>query len=630
MPRPYQIILKNNFPTEEVFVNDNTVVANQQTEVMSSDTSYLIALACPKGKDGVIQTIHGQGEFLDKIGLGPSSLYGQPMLTAYALACTGRATLHLLPLKPADAKYASVHVCAAYKVSEANEMTVRFYAKNSDTELTNIDALETAYTPSLDPDTDGFTEVKLFSIACLGRGKYGDAYQFRIDKMAQADRENNFKNYTFEIYENEGGSTLKEAFQVCFTENAVIGTTSYYADSVLNALKNGSDYVKFVSYPDGFQTLADAYATCIETWNEANPDTPYTVFTIDDIDLLLGCDKYNKQKPLALYTIDTTAEGTINLQGSADGSPSFSLSGGSDGSLSASTTKSDRDKTLNDLYLKAYTGEIDPLIYSKNKFPTNILPDCNFNSDIKAALHALGEKRGDCVTLFDAGTNIHAHTNVITAVADLCGSMTGTYESVDAYCGKVRDPYNQKIVTVTSVYALCILYANQFYNIGGKYVSVADNDWGNLEDVFIQDTIYPIFDEDIHEEIMNDLIDEHINFARVNALNEVHRSTQDTRQPQKSVLSELSNAFLVKDVKRAMERLAAKNRYEFCEPEEIQRFNDDAARVCDRFSGQVKSISAAYSQNDYESLYNIIHLYVELACRNITKSTIIEIDVNRG
>lgn len=630
MPKPYQIILKNNFPTEEVHVNDNTIVSSSAASV-SSETSYLMVVASPKGRDGVLQTIKGQGEFLDKIGLGPFSLYGQPLLTAYTLASTGRATLHLLRVMPSDATYATVHVCAAYKVDEDGKMTVRFYARNPETPLANIEALDTAYEPAVEPDaTDGFTEVKLFSMACLGRGVYGNAYQFRIDKLATADRENAFKNYAFEIYETDGGASLKESFQVCFSEDALVGTTTYFADSVIMAPSGGSQFIKFVSYPENFQQIADVYAGVIKTWNEAHPDTQYTEFTINDIDILLGCDKYNKQKAMPLYTIDTTTEGTINLQGSTDGLPSFSLVGGTDGSLSASTAAATRKDTLEGLYLQAYTGEIDPMIYSKNKFPTVILPDANFPANVKAAIHALGEKRGDCITLLDAGTGITTHSALITSVNNMCGNFNGTYESVDAYAGKVRDPYNQKIVTVTSVHALCVLYANTFYTQGGKHVPVADNDFGNLNDVFLANTIYPVFDEDIHEEIMNDMIDEHINFARSNALGEIHRSTQDTRQIQKSVLSELNNTFIVKDVKRAMERLTASNRYDFAEPDDLARFESDANIVVAQYSSQVRSISASYGQSEYEATYNIVHLYIELVCRNIVKSTIIEIDVNRS
>lgn len=628
MPRSGQIILKNSFPTEEVFVNNNTIITDKITNVSTGGTSFLFVVSSPKGKDNQMQTISSQKEFLDKIGLGPFSIYGQPLTTAYSVVSTGKATLQLLRVSAPNAKYACAYLCAAYKVDENGKMIVRFSVKTPENGLKDLDNLESAYVPSEEPDENGFTEVVLFAIASQGKGTYGNAYQFSLDKMASTDRENDFKNYTFKVYE-VGSSDVKEAFHVCFYEDALIGSVSYFADSVIMSPTDGSEYIKFVSFPESFQQITDAYANVIKTWNESNPDTQYTEFTIKDIDILLGSDKYNKQKAMPLYEIDTVSEGTINLQGSDDGLPAFNLVGGDDGDLSPSADAKTRAALLEELYLKAYSGEIDPLIRSKNRFPTTILPDCNSSKSVKAAIHTLHIQRTDCVTLFDAGITLPSQNVVIPMVNDLCGNFNDTYESVDAYAGKIRDPYNQKIITVTSTYALCLLYANQFYACGAKHTPLADNSWGNLEDVFIKGTIYPIFDEDIHEDIMNDLIEEHINFARVNALNEVHRATQDTRDLAKSVLSELSNAFLLKDIKRAMERLCARNRYEFSESSDIERFNGDASRVCEAFKGQVRSISAAYGQSSYESLYNILHLYVETVVKNINKSTIIEIDVNR-
>ena len=269
------------------------------------------------------------------------------------------------------------------------------------------------------------------------------------------------------------------------------------------------------------------------------------------------------------------------------------------------------------------------MIKSKNKFPTTILPDLGFSKDVKNVIAGLNEARTDCVALFDAGLDIKNVNSVISTVKDMHGSLVSTYASVDAYCGKIRDPYNQKIITVTSTYALCLLYANSFYSNAGKHVPLADNDWGNLEDFFLPNTIYPVFDEDIHSDLMNDLIDERINFARNNANGQIKRATQTTRQQKLSMLSELNNVFVLKDVKRAMEKMCAAKRYNFAEASDISRFNNDAANVAATFNGMVRSITASFGQNAWEAEMSIIHLYVTMVCKKIVKTTIIEIDVNR-
>ena len=620
MPRNYQIIPKNNFPTEEVYVNDNTTVSTQLMPNADGTTSYLLVVASPKGRDGIVQQItNGQAEFMDKIGLGPFSLYGQPLLTAYSLACTGKATLNILRVAAGDATYASVHVCAKYKVDETGKMTVKFVAKPSPVALTKLDVLDSAYVVSEGPDADGFTEVKLFSVACLGRGIYGNNYRFNIESLTQQDRENDFKNYAFNLYENEGGSLdMKETYHVCFNENALIGTTTYFADSVILSPNGGTERIDFVSYPEGFVQIVNAY-------NAANEGS---TFTINDFDVLLGINKYTRGA-IDNYEIDSTSDDAVVLN-DLDG---IALLGGTDGTLSADTPKSARDAALEKLYEDAYSGEIDPMIVSKNKFPTNIIPDANFSPNIKTLIHALAMKRGDGIALFDAGvTGITNKNNVVTWVKENLGaSLTDTYESLDAYYGKVRDPYNQKIVTVTSVYALCLLYANTFYaNGGAKHIPIADRAEGNLDQIFIKDTIAPLYDEDIDAELMNELIDERINFARYNALGMTNRSTQTTRQEKLSMLSELNNVFILKDVKRKCERMCANNRYNFADPDDLSRFNTLANMNLAEFGNQVISIKASVGQSQYEKEYSIVHLYVEMACRNLTKTTIIEIDVNRA
>lgn len=643
MPRQYQIIPKNSYPTEETYVNDNTVVQQTLTDVSDEGVSFLIVTSSPKGKDNVVQTIRGQQEFKDKIGLGPYSLYGQPLTTAYALASTGRCILHMLRVVSDDARYANTTVCAQYKVDADGKMVVRFYARPSTEKLGSLDNLETAYTApegpievtdgegNVDEENSGWTEVKLFAVAALGRGTYGNNYQIRLSSLTTQDRENDFKNYAFELYEKDGSLSQKESFHVAFSENAIIGTRSYYADAVIGDPNNGSEYVKFVSFPEGFEELANVYAGVIDAANAAATDgAVYQKFTVDDIDIFGGVNKYTKQN-LPLYDVDTTTDGVINPYGT-DAYPDIVLSNGDDGELGTLTGK-ERQAALDALYLKAYSSDketaIDPLIKSKNKFPTTILPDLGYSKEVKNCIAGLNEARTDCIALFDAGLDIKTTDSVIGAVKDMHGTLVSTYASVDAYCGKIRDPYNQKIITVTSTYALCLLYANSFYTNGGKHVPLADNTWGNLEDFFLPNTIYPVFDEDIHSDVMNDLIDERINFARNNANGQIRRATQTTRQQQLSVLSELNNVFVLKDVKRAMEKMCAAKRYNFAEPSDIALFNIDAANVAARFNGMVRSITASFGQNSWEAEMSIVHLYVTMVCRNITKTTIIEIDVNR-
>ena len=84
-------------------------------------------------------------------------------------------------------------------------------------------------------------------------------------------------------------------------------------------------------------------------------------------------------------------------------------------------------------------------------------------------------------------------------------------------------------------------------------------------------------------------------------------------------------------MKRACERLCAQFEYDFSEAEDIARFNVAVSAITEQFAGsQVRSISAHFDKSDWEAERGILHLYVEMVHKDLVKTTIIEIDVNRS
>ena len=71
--------------------------------------------------------------------------------------------------------------------------------------------------------------------------------------------------------------------------------------------------------------------------------------------------------------------------------------------------------------------------------------------------------------------------------------------------------------------------------------------------------------------------------------------------------------------------------YNFSEPEDIAQFNKDAETVLDKYKGsQLRKIEASFDKNDWEAARGILHLYITMEHKDIIKTSIIEIDVNRG
>lgn len=621
MPQTGQIIPAHLYPHEMVVVNDNT----QYTPVTASDSDDAIRLlfvfASPKGIDNQIRTITGGlTEFLAMYGQGPFSLYGQPYLNAYNAFSTGNIVGHCLRVSAENANYSYSVLVALYKIDESNKMVVKFKTRTPEGDLTDLDDMDALYTSPTgvisDGEDAGWSEVKLLTIAARGRGSYGRKLLYSISTNTGSDKENEYKNYIFSVYENFGSFQKKESYAVCFNEDALVDDSSLFADGVINDPDNGSTRLRVLTNLEGFQEIIDAY-------NDANEDS---TFTIDDFDVLLGINKYTRNG-ITNYEIDNTEDGVVILNSTTG----IALEGGDDGDLDESGDSVVRQNALDAAYLKAWGGETDPLIKSKNKYPTNLILDANFKPEVKQQILALTEKRGDCMCVVDCGTNIKSKQSPITYVKNNIDSYARhRNEMVDGICGKLRDPYSKKIVTTTNTALLASAYPNHWAQYGGKHIPLAGNTYGVISG-FIKDSIYPVYDEDLDEDIMDELCEERINFARINANQDIIRATQTTRQTISSNLSEANNVFILLDIKRDCEKLCASYQYNFSEASDIARFNKDAETVLSGYAdSQIRSIEASFDKNDWEAERGILHLYVAFEHKDLVKTTIIEIDVNRG
>lgn len=635
MPVPYQIIPEHVYPHQATYINDNTEVSKTYSTSSSDVTALLCVFASPKGRDNKVLTISdGSQGFVNEYGIGPFSLYGQPLLNAYHAAMSGACVLHCMRVTPDDASYSNVTLIAKYKIEEttnpdAHEVTgktlkIMYYAKSSNSELSALSDLDACCTVDSTPDEEGFTAVKLMTVGCQGKGSYGKNLRFRITSDRTSDKDNNFKNYFFGVYDNTSGMVQKEQFNVVFNSDAMYSNVSLYAEDVINDSISGSTQVKIACFDDGFKALYDAYM-------QVNPDCTLTCVEFDPF---FGLDK-NTRQALPNLTILSDAEaspaGANESPIAVSSTEGVSLLGGSDGSLASSVDEETRKTTLDNLYLQAFTGTIDPQIKSKNRFPTTFIMDANYPVNVKLALANLAIKRGDCMAMLDCGTGITTKASVKAYIDENFGSsVNNRLITVEPYCMKVRDPYSYKAITVTSTYWLSGRYPTHIAEWNGKHRPLAGNTFGII-DGYIHDSVYPVFDEDLDSDVMDELAEAHVNFAKYNANQIVVRAMQDTKQYKQTNLSEQNNTLILLDIKRDCERLCAAYEYDFSEPTDIARFNADIEVVASKYrEAQVRSINAYFDKSDWEAERNILHLYVEMVHKDLIRITIIEIDVNRS
>lgn len=645
MPVNYQIVPQHVYPHQYVQINDNTEVQATYASGSSDITALMCVFASPKGRDNVIQTIDtGLRGFMKEYGLGSFSVYGQPLLNAYAAASTNQCLVHCLRVTADDATYANSMLMAnistdvdsvdvsgpsvsedgttgSGEVAMVNVTKVRLFTKALTEPLTALsDLADLVDMPEVTED-DGSITVPLFALGYVGKGAYGNSLRWRLTSDKTNDKNNDYKNYILSMYTTENGMQEQEQHHVSFVEDAVYVGSSIYAPDVINDVSgDGSELINLYVNQAGFQKI----------WNIYKENTPDTHLTFETFDPLLGIDKTTRgQIPYLEISGDVASANPDEVNVVLNATTGIPLIGGDEGSLAVGNPA--RENTLKNLYVKAFSGDIDPYIRSKNRFPTTFIYDANYPVEVKQLIASLALVRTDCMASLDCGTGIITKASVRAYVEQYLASyINDRVQTIEPYCMKVRDPYSQKSVTVTSTYWLSLRYPQHIYAYGGKHRPLAGNRFGVITG-YIPNSVYPIFDEDLDSEEMDELAEMHINFAKYNANQEICRAMQDTRQIKQTVLSEQNNMLIVLDIKRDAERLSAQFEYDFSEPEDLARFNAAMQVLVDKYAAaQVRSITAEYSKNQWESERNYIHLNIALVCKDLVRTTIIEIDVNRS
>ena len=632
----------------ETRINDNSIRTYSRSN--DGNCKVLAVLMSPKGRDGVITTINGLEEFDDVFGVGPYSIYGQPLINARASAYTNCATLQVLRVTAKDATYANTTVFLRYKVvapeagaegkipeGAKNTMKVKFVTTHA-----NIDNLDKLASSAVEPEEEeGWTTVRVMSVAYVGKGKCGDNISFRITNFPRADKTNAYKNYYFSIFEN---TTLKEEYKVSFTPDAIVNSNSIYAENVINKFgSNGSDQV-IIDYNENFvPVMYAAYKSHID---------PKTTLSEQEFDPFLGINKNLASVSSSYFAspdsritgyeiVDDADQGTVQLN-TVFG---IELKGGSDGAFDIANDATARTAAINKRYVEAFSGEIDRNILSKYRCPLDVAFDADYEyNEVKKALAALCSRRNeDFMVYFDLNTDITTREEGYLNAAGLDNYVNYWTMSIDAYYGKIKDPYNQKVITVTSTYNLSINLPYHWKKYGGKHIPYAGSKYGVIDN-YIKDTIYPVYDDSVDQEILDKFVDAHVNFAKIDAKGNVIRGSQTTRYSglanafasnadsyTVSNLSEENNCHVVLDIKKDAEKLVANYSYNFNEISDLNLFNREMEAVTDKYAAaQVKSISAQFTRTDEEAELGVLHLYIAVQHKALVKYIQIDIDVNRN
>lgn len=680
------------FPHTEVNIYDQSQITVQRASV-SDGTRMLFIFQSPRGEDGKLTAVKTVDELVSKFGMGDIKSYGQPLMNCRRALSTGVVTANCLRIAAPDATRANMYVYAAYKMVDVDStqvLSVRFYTAS---ELKVMDDEEPSTVTEkgmidiktlgqkaeeLRPEPpEGYTIVYLMAIASKGRGAYGNNLGIRISNNSRADRENDYKNYYIQVYEND---SMIEEIPISFYDNALTDTATLFADSVVNDPDTGSANIQIVTNPEGFEEIANAYNTNVfskltdpelETYAASigmsnlkdNSDDPWNVLKsymkldASNFDYFLGINK-NLQSKVTVANRSAIYRYQVEPSGSAENVVALTdltgvdMQGGTDGMFEVAadgSNASDVTQAINDAYMyafdpdeipletkeeyssKGFVASVDKTIYSKTRHPLDLILDANYDYPIKNAIASLCTRRGDCLAGFDLCTGMQTSEDILIRLSYLDAATANRNCFVDGYEMKIRDPISRKIVSVTSTYWLSGAYPTNFDQNNGKHIPLAGGSYGTIEmDELVTNSIFPIHDEAIDAAIMDQLATYRVNYAQINPKSVMIRAMQSTRQDILSALSECNNMFILMDIKRDCETLCGNYSYNFLETTDLSRFNRDAEQLLTKYAqAQVRSITATFSSTDAEQEQGILHLTIELSHKRLIKTAIVDIYVNK-
>lgn len=311
------------------------------------------------------------------------------------------------------------------------------------------------------------------------------------------------------------------------------------------------------------------------------------------------------------------------------------LTNGTDGAFGSDDSDAVK-AAMNQTYINAFSGKYDKTILSPRRVASEALFDFNAPMDVKVAFAKLALFRNDCILYLDANEmDTLAEEDIITtnekfkAIDELAETfeVLNSYEiSYNLHDYKVKENSTGKRVTVTITYFLASIHPTHRRNFG--YWIPMVNEYATLSG-HVKDSLKPSIET--HENELKEMLYQYrFNYFETVGPNTFVRSTQSTSVDEVSDLMEENNVNTLMELKRNVEADARSNHYKFTNASERQDFQNFIMEKYRYMIGtQLYSLSVKYDMNEFEFNRQIVHLYLAVKFRKLSKQTIVEIDVNK-
>lgn len=540
-------------------------------------------------------------------------------------------------------------------------------------------------------DAENYNQLPFMSVRYSGRGDCGNFYSLRMSQALTYEKEYGIKMYNFEVVTSENGLT-KDANYVGglvsskkYTMDGstliddviesndidktpiIIKTNDESMEAVYNA------YVAFIKKQN--EDLKAQYTADLATYNipedQMNGTTPVApehqenynklmnlnnLINATDVDNIPEIDKFDPifGKPVEDETtmvtlpclvfpkkltpdVDTNAPtydaknytNSTNLI-SFDSIKGLVLAEGTNGYFDTPRTVGHVTWTLEQeyeqAYLNAYNGTYDRRILSPKRIPVSAFFDANYPYSVKNIIVDLAKTRNDCRVYLDAGiVNSFSGTTVKSLIKNY-GIFDNHMISVDIQNYEVREYSTFKKCTVTVSYFNSAEYVTHISNNGMHIPFVRGNCTLSGQ---VRDSLNPVveeYDVDVKERLYNN----RLNYFECVGENLFYRAVQNTTQKSETDLLEESDSTILFTLKRMVEQDTESQIYNFADETVRQDFiTVEKAKYASWVGTMVQSLGFNFATSEYEFNHSILHLYLEIVFRGLTKKAIIEIDINK-
>ena len=649
MPQEVQIVPKFQHPHVETYINDYTQYTDEVTVPVDTNSKFVCVFRSPMGPDNVIIKKNDLTDFKKTYGKSDYKKYGQPLMMPIAMLTSGSATCYCMRVMPDDAYAANSILYALYKFDEeAGKMIIKYrvgYIPKD--QFASADSYKTAAAfkkaikqratafYSKEKDADGFMSMPIATFRITGRGTYGNEYRWRITRNTEYENDYAIKMYSFEALSTTNGLKTEATYVGSLVTSNKYNTTTLIND-VLDDYDIGSTVMDVQVFDEYVEELYGDFVDFVGTLDEADRDE---VPDVDGFDIFFGLpvkgEVPNKNIEVVGEADDTDDMSVDRVQG-------ISFAGGEDGAFGEdaeyTVTNIVNGETVTttyhgaqaiymaekECYINAFNGVYDRSILSTRRVPTTAILDANYDFEVKQALVNLANMRESGLLFLDAGldTTISQAKQMIDQYSIF--NTRNVSKNFQHYQVKDYETKKRCDVTITFFFAQALA---SHYNSNGTHVPFVK---GNAQlSGHVKNTLEPCID-DIDSDIKELLYINRFNYFETLEENVYQRATQSTAQMENSDLIEENNMNTLFELKNDLERDVWSSLYDFTSAADRASFSNYENSAHESWKGvKCDTLDIRFDANEWEAERSIIHCYASLQFRNLAKSAIIEIDVNK-